>query len=268
VKFYAHTFRGTVFVTNEGEVVYSLLKVVHNKPVEEVVLREELIGGKINNEVRGEAEAVTKVSYIKGNDRSRWRSRIPTYEVVSFGEVYKGVELKLRAYSKTVEKLFYVKPGGEPGSIRVKLSGGKGLEVNERGELEVETELGRVKLTKPVAYQESEGGGGKEFVEVAYVVGGDEYGFRVGEYDRGRELVIDPILASTFLGGTGFFEGAFAIAIDGTGNVYVAGRTYALDFPGIDAGSADSIFSGQETFVAKLNSTLSTIISATYMGGE
>jgi hypothetical protein len=73
----------------------------------------------------------------------------------------------------------------------MKLSGRK-LNVNKKGELEVGTELGTVKFTKPIAYQEE--GGKREFVEVAYVVKGDEYSFRVGEYDGGKELVETPAM--------------------------------------------------------------------------
>ena len=48
----------------------------------------------------------------------------------------------------------------------MRLSGGKGIRVNENGELEVETEQGTVRFSKPVAFQEH--GGKKEFVEAAY----------------------------------------------------------------------------------------------------
>ena len=41
----------------------------------------------------------------------------------------------------------------DPGQIRMKLHGGTGMKVNAEGELEVETEVGGVKLSKPVAYQ-------------------------------------------------------------------------------------------------------------------
>ena len=38
-------------------------------------------------------------------------------------------------------------------------------------------------------------------MEAAYAMQGNEYGFKVAGYDRARQLVIDPILAATFLGG-------------------------------------------------------------------
>ena len=182
--------------------------------------------------------------------------------------MYEGVALTLKARGKSVEKLFSIQPGAAPEQIRVQVRGGKGLAVTAAGELAVETAEGAVHFSQPVAYQE--GGGGKQAVEVAYVVEGDTYGFRVGAYDRERELVIDPILVATFLGGGGGadFEEATALALDSAGNVYVTGSTQSPDFPGVGPGSADSTFVDQETFVAKLDANLSTILAATFLGGS
>jgi Beta-propeller repeat len=264
VKFYARTFAGTVFVTETGELVYSFPKLEDKKRVAGVTLKEELIGGKVTD-VKGESPAVTKLNYFKGNDRSKWQSNIPSYDVVSLGEVYEGIELKLKAYGNNVEKLFYVKPGAGPETIKIKLSGGKEIRVNESGELEVETEQGPIRFSKPVAFQE--GGGKKEFVEAAYVARGNKYGFKIEDYDRTRELVIDPILAATLLGGSDS-DAVNTLALDSLGNVYVAGFTGSSDFPGIGPGSADSTFEGSEAFVAKLNSDLSSILAATFLGGS
>jgi hypothetical protein len=267
VKFYARTFGGTVFVTETGELVYSLSKVEGDKRLTGVALKEELIGAKII-EIKGESQPLTKLNYFKGNDTSKWQSNIPTYNVVSLGEVYEGIEVKLKAYGNNVEKLFYIKPGAEPETIKIKLSGGKGAKVNENGDLEVETDRGPVKFSKPVAFQED--GGKKELMEAAYVVWGNEYGFSLGEYDRSREVIIDPILAATFLGGSDS-DAVATLALDSTGNVYVAGFTFSSDFPGVGPGSADSTFAQREgereAFVAKLNSDLSSILAATFLGG-
>jgi len=264
MKFYARTFAGTVFVTEAGELVYSLPKVEGKERVKAVVLKEELIGGRVT-EVKGEDQAITKLNYFKGNDRSKWQRNIPAYDVVSLGEVYEGVEVKLKAYGNNVEKLFYVKPGAKPETIKVRLSGRKEIKVNQNGELEVETKEGTVRFSKPVAFQEQ--AGKKEFVEAAYAIHGNEYGFKVADYDRARQLVIDPILAATFLGGSNE-DHVRVVVPDSIGNVYVAGFTNSADFPGVGPGSPDSTLVFGEGFVARLNSDLSSILAASFLGGS
>src|SRR3990167_131564 len=157
-----------------------------------VAIKETLVGGRVQ-EITGNEKAATNVSYFKGKDPSQWKTNIPTYEAVSLGEVYDGIELKLKAYGNNVEKLFCVKSGADPEQIKIRLSGiqppespfikgdltksplekgARGLWVNEHGELEVETELGPVKFTKPIAYQEINGK--RVDVSVEYRVGSSE----------------------------------------------------------------------------------------------
>ncbi|UJS17102.1 MAG: SBBP repeat-containing protein [Candidatus Jettenia sp.] len=401
VGFYAHISGGSVFVTKDGEIVYSLPDlrdtksnyssghgypsqdnpsiagyILHGTPCnfnilhrtsyqncscyylkmpdthsegepsgKGLALKEEIIGGKVA-QVKGEGRAVTKVNYFQGKDASQWKSNIPTYEAVNLGEVYEGIEFRLKAYGNNVEKLFYVKPGADPGQIKVRLSGVKlpnppnpplekggftvpslqtedkrnspllqavnqrnssslldgnqgnfspflkgdqgGLLINEHGELEVETELGPVKFTKPVAYQEIEG----KRVEVAveYSIQNTEarsqnkeektsqlttpdsptphltYGFTVASYDTSKELIIDPLLASTYLGGSGY-DNVPSIAIDSSGNIYVAGHTTSLNFP-TTAYVHNTPGSYNFTFVLKFNSDLTTILVSTYIAGS
>ena len=285
VAFYAKTFGGTVFVTKDGRLVYTLPEGSSEKedlrkhgkiskldakkdaqPGRAVALKESLVGAKIK-EVKGESPSTTKVSYFKDNDPSRWKSGISTYDLVSLGEVYKGIEVKLRAYGKNVEKLFYVKPGASPDAIKVKVEGGR-ISVNDKGELEVETGLGIVRFTKPVAYQEVDGK--KVEVPVSYRLINDNkslYAFNVGEYDRTKPLVIDPLLASTFIKGSDW-EFAYAIALDSSGNVYVIGRTGSSDYP-TTSGAYDRSYNGDEdVFVSKLSNDLSKLLASTFIGGR
>ena len=89
-----------------------------------VALKEEFVGAKVKA-IQGEEKSVTKVNYFKGNDPSKWKTNISTYDIVSLGEVYDGIELKLKAYGNNVEKLFCVKSGANPEQIKISLSGVK-----------------------------------------------------------------------------------------------------------------------------------------------
>ena len=270
VSYYAKTFGGTVFITKDGKVVYSLPKFEEKEKVKGWVIKEGLVGASISN-VKGEHKAVTKVSYFKGKDPSKWERNISTYNLVSLGEVYKGIELKVKAYGKNVEKLFYVKAGANPENIKIKIEGAKSLRVNEAGELEVETGLGVIKFTKPSAYQEINGKRVK--VAAAYTLLSNPqyvYSFKVGSYDKKETLIIDPLLASTFIGGSSDEYGN-SIALDGDRNVYITGGTYSSNYP-TTSGAYDESFNGGyftcDVFVSKLNSNLSNLLASTFIGGS
>lgn len=271
VKFYAKTFGGAVFVTKDGEIVYSIPTKVSALRVQSddkevfkgIALKETFVGGKIEK-VIGEGKSVTKVSQFKGNEPSKWKSNISSYELVNLGEVYDGIELKLKAYGNNVEKLFYVKPNTSSANIRAKIEGTKSLKVNNKGELEVDTSLGSITFTRPVSYQEEKGK--RKYVEIAYLVQGNEYSFKVGDYDRTKELVIDPLLASTFLGG-GTSDAAYSVFIDSSGNVFVAGETSSIDFPSTNSTYDNTYNSNRDAFIAKLDSNLQNLIASTFLGG-
>lgn len=46
-------------------------------------------------------------------------------------------------------------------------------------------------------------------------------GFLMAEYDASRPLYIDPLIYSTYLGGSPDEEGGYGIALDSAGNAYV-----------------------------------------------
>ena len=274
VRFYAQTFGGAIFVTENGEIVYSLSRIEkergfqgRSKQVRRGwVLKEELLDARLKELSAGE-KGSTKVSYFTGNDPAEWRLDIPTYGFVNLGEAYEGIEVRLRAYGNSVEKLFYVKGGADPNRIRLRLSGSESLRVNGEGELEVKTGLGEVKFSRPSAYQVING----KRVEVAagYDLSASEaiFGFKLGEYERTRELVIDPLLQSTYLGGSSS-DVAYSIAIDSGGNVYVAGSTASSNFPGVVGSIQSSLGGGDDAFVSKLDPGLTSIVRSAYLGGS
>lgn len=380
VLFYAQTFGGTVFVNNDGEIVYTLPKakggelkdervtavgVTNNEldarvggqspengelgekactplkrggggvsnyakqelnhPIQKskiyhlqpelrwLAIKEKCVGGKVN-EIKGKVPFVTKVNCFRGNDSKKWKGNIPTYEIVEMGEVYEGIGLKLKAYGNNVEKIFTIKPGTNHETIRIRLVGAQELSVNTAGELVAETELGAVKFTKPVAYQEIEGkrveiecgyvisdcgiqatedeslksearsqNTNKNFANSKLVVSEVEpsktlnpklatrnsqpvYGFKVAQYDKTQDLMIDPLLASTYLGGP-YEDRGRAIAVDAEGNVFVAGETLSSEFPTTPGAYRTSRKGNTDVFVSKFDSGLTKLLASTFLGG-
>jgi len=73
---------------------------------------------------------------------------------------------------------------------------------------------------------------------------------------------------STYLAGTSFDEG-HGIAVDTSGNAYVAGWTFSTDFPTTTGAFQTSSAGSGEVFVTKLNSTGSApLLYSTYIGGS
>ncbi len=265
VSLYAKTAGGTVFVTKNGEIVYSLLR--HQKSGNQrVVFKEEVIGA--TPQVKGKVASQTRVNIFKGKDPAKWLRGLNTYNVVTLGEVSKGVTLDLKAYNKKVEKIFTFAPKASVSSLKIALKGAKKLWVDNSGRLAVKTDAGTFYFTKPVAYQPL-GKGGRVFVEAKYKVQGNTYSFEVSRYDATKPLVIDPLLASTFLGGSNFDEGwDIALAPNGE-DVYVVGETSSTDFPAT-SGSYNSTYGGGESdaYVAVFNNDLSELKNCTYLGGN
>jgi hypothetical protein len=82
------------------------------------------------------------------------------------------------------------------------------------------------------------------------------------------DLALGTLEASTFLGGTvGGNSSEPVIASDASGNIFVAGNTRQTDFPGTAGNFQPAIGGGMDTFVAKLNSNLTSLLAATYLGG-
>jgi len=73
---------------------------------------------------------------------------------------------------------------------------------------------------------------------------------------------------ATYLGGT-LSDVAYAVAVDGSGNAYVAGSTNSIDFPttGGVLQTALSAYNSNDAFMVKLNAAGSALTYSTYLGG-
>jgi hypothetical protein len=204
--------------------------------------------------------------YILGNDPRAWRTDVPHYRRVHFDAVYPGVGLSYYGRDGEVEYDFIVAPGADPADIRLRVEGAREVGLDERGNLVLSVAHGELIQRAPTLYQEV--AGERRPVQGTYILhGARDVGFRVGDYDSTRPLVIDPVLSySTYLGGSGFDLGV-GVAVDASGSVYVAGITGSANFP-LASPLQPSLGGGYSAFVSKLNPAGSALVYSTYLGGS
>jgi hypothetical protein len=303
--FAAQTFAGTLFVTKQGELVYSLPGKPVDAGAESVgaesaglgsreatpsrrlpkpserspgwALTETLVDWKGHARPMRESTLKApagyrpmegKVSYAIGNDAAKHTNNLNTYERVNLGDMYPGINVQLRATGNNVEKIFTVAPQQDPKQINIAVTGADKLEIGGSGELIAHTGNGPVTFTAPIAFQENVAGE-RVAVSVSYALNaeGRRYGFALGNYDRALPLVIDPLLQSTYFGGTND-DHAYALAIHpASGDVYIAGAAYSSDLPGSSGGAQPNLGGGADAFVARFDATLTQLLQTTYLGG-
>lgn len=261
-----------------------LMEGLNGKPktVKTDVVRMQLKGASAGLKIEGEEKLPGTANYFIGNDPARWHSNIPTYSKVKYAGVYPGVDLVYYGNQRQLEYDFVVAPGADPKQVKLHFAGAEKIQLNPDGDLEIIAKNGQIAFHKPVVYQlkasQPDGLNGapvsqREMVDGKFVLlAGNAIGFRVGDYDKTRELVIDPTLAySTYLGGSGG-DSASGIETDGAGNAYLVGTTSSTDFPvtqgAYQATNHKAASSGSNAFVTRLNPTGSALVYSTYIGGS
>jgi uncharacterized protein (TIGR03437 family) len=275
---------GYALVLAPGKVVLNLQR---QQPASFDSVGMTLVGASTKVIPAGLAPQPGIVNYFIGNDPKEWRSGIRTYGKVDYAQIYPGVDLVFYGNQRQLEYDLVVAPGADPGRIAWKIDGAR-VALDAAGNLALDAPNGLATFEKPLVYQMD--GGRKTKVEGAFVVAGGRVRFRIGNYDRSKPLIIDPVLSyASYLAGSGSDTigattgpGALAVgtsqglAVDSAGSAYVTGTTFSIDFPTENpyesapptkqAGVSPGVWAS--AFVTKFSPDGSSLIYSTYVGGN
>jgi hypothetical protein len=181
-----------------------------------------------------------RVNLYRGTTRHEALTR---HERVRFREVWDGIDVVYHGLEGGLEYDFALAPGADPSQIALRRTG----ELPQR---------------PPRAFQD-----GRE-VPVALRDDDGILRFELGDYDRSRPLLIDPVVVfSTYLGGSEE-EQLRAVDTDAAGNVFVAGSSRSPDFPTPNGFQTTPGGAPYDDAVAAKLAPDGSLLWATYLGGS
>jgi hypothetical protein len=268
VHFISRDNNYTLFLT-QWEAIVSVKNKIAGKPMRESydMVCMQLAGANPDPEITGYDILPGKTNYYLGNNPDEWHTSVDQYASVKYHDIYSNIDLIYYGNEGLLEYDFVIMPGGDPKDIRMNFISDEKIRFDEQGNLVFNEQDNSLVLKKPVAYQETSEG--RKMVEAAFTLGrNNRVKFIVGNYDRKYPLIIDPVLIFTsYLGGSGLDIGA-GIAVDESGNIYVAGSTSSVDFPMRSNFQDKYPNSYSDVFVTKFNAEGTDIVYSTYIGGS
>ncbi len=267
VKFIARGKSGMLFLSSN--------EIALRAPGKASTFRLKLRGSDANASLLGTGEHTGVANYFLGKDPSAWLTNIPSFSQVTYKNVYPNIDLVVYGTNRQFESDFVIARDADPSTISLEIDGK--LNLRQDGSLVVESADGALQLHRPFVYQIASNGE-RQAVDCHYTISHqNKVSFALGQYDRSKSLVIDPLIdVSTYLGG-GVEDAILGIAGDINANVYVVGQTTSPNFPttpgSLQKPSSPPATAGipndpaSDCFVAKFSFT-GQLIYSTYLGGS
>ncbi|TXT55892.1 MAG: exported protein of unknown function [Candidatus Thorarchaeota archaeon] len=199
-----------------------------------------------------------KTTYISKNRIETYN--IPSLKKLFYNNLWAGIDLIFEPNSDGVKYSFLVEPGANPSDIQLKCEDQEIVECTGGG---VKMRYDSISIIDEGLYIHQ----GMNQISGNYIqLSDDTYGFAIDEYDTSSNLIIDPLIYSTFVGGDEQDE-ANGMTIDEEGYAYVTGLTWSYDFPIQNPFIGKYVGFHYDCFLFKLHPDGNRIEYSTYITG-
>ena len=134
----------------------------------------------------------------------------------------------MRTAGETVEHDWHVAPGTDVYAITIQLDERSTARVTSNGDLLLRSGRLSVAWKAPLSYQQI--GGTRRIVASRYLVNGRRISIALAPYRHDLPLVIDPVIDFSYAVNGSADDRGFQVALDGAGNIYIAGFTLSTDY--------------------------------------
>ncbi len=186
---------------------------------------------------------------------------VSDYSEIRLKNIYEGISVHYYSKNGSLEYDYEIVPGHNPAKIRIQITGTE-AHLNEKGELVLQTRLGTIIESAPIAFQENQ-----EIPCKWKQIAKNVWGFELADYDESKLLIIDPIiqLYGSYYGGTGN-EWNHGADTDAANNLIIAGYTTSTNNIATTGAHQTTYAGNNDAFVAKFDAA-GNRIWATYFGG-
>jgi hypothetical protein len=202
---------------------------------------------------------------LMGKDPAGWGKNLRSYERIVFKDLWDGIDLEYYRKDGCLKYEYIISPGANPEKISFEPKGIVKAMI-DGGELNLITSNGNsLKDGGLVTYHREDCQ--KPLYSSFEIRSDGTIGFRIEGRDPEKELVIDPVVYSTYIGGS--FEELYCdMVMDGSGYCYITGPTSSFDFPTTPGSYSTTLTDFEDGIVMKIKPDGSSPSYSTYIGGS
>jgi hypothetical protein len=191
-------------------------------------------------------------------------SNIMKCEKIAFYNLWSGIDLFYKITNEGIKYEYHVNVGANVQDIKIRYEGLDCLPVIKSDRLLLYLGSHQIVDEGLYVFQENNINIDAKFISEDRIT----FGFDVSTFDTTQKLIIDPLIYSTYIGGSDY-EKPNDIFIDDDGNTYLVGSTSSTDFPTSVTAYNDTFYGpSEDVFVLKLSADGSTLLYSTFIGGN
>lgn len=240
------------------------------------VVKSRFLGSSWAKEtVEAEKSGFYRNYFLNNEQASNWVSELHSYGKVTLKNFYPSIDLYIEGLDGQLKYSFIVAPNTSPDLIKWKVDGTNSIQIDQEGNIVIETSLGKITESKPISWTLKNGK--KIPVETHFKLTNKQVSFQFPNgFSSTDTLIIDPYLVfSTYTGSTSDNWGMTATP-GPNGETLAGGITFGAGYPittgaydgTYNGGTPNSTIAGFDVTISKFNDTGSQLLFSTYLGGN